>query len=134
MLSAVKTGQMSAVETRQTSSAETGQMYSIGTGQRHVATVDICLVSAADTCLVSTADICPVSTANLRRSGPKSTKMVRNGSRMVARPRESTHMNRTAVPEGLGPVLRPKIRQRVHLQRWWAELFGTPSVGRGMGH
>ena len=45
--------------------------------------------------------------------------MSRNRFRMIARPQESTHMDRTAIPEPLGPVLRPKIGQKVHVLRWW---------------
>ena len=43
-----------------------------------------------------------------RRPGPRLAKMVRNGSRVVARPRESTHMNPMAISWRLGPVPRSK--------------------------
>ena len=46
------------------------------------------------------------------RSGPKSTKMARNGSRIVARTWESTPRHATAISKPLGPVPRPKIRQK----------------------
>ena len=64
-MSSVETGQMSAVETGQMSAAETGQMSAVETRQ---------MSSVARTVQVSD-----------RRSGPKSAKIVRNGSRMVAR-------------------------------------------------
>ena len=81
-MSAAETGQMSAVETRQMSS---------------VARTDICLVS---THIVEVSEVSPVPMLKSQksrlwqchnvqvsdsRSGPKSTKMARNGSRMVAR-------------------------------------------------
>ena len=89
-MSSVETGQMSAVETRQMSSDETRQMSS-------VARTDICLVSThnVDVSEVSTVTMLksqksPMSQCHIvqvadRWSGPKSTKMARNGSRMVAR-------------------------------------------------
>ena len=99
-MSSVETGQMSAVETGQMSAAETGQMSS-------VARTDICLVSThnVDVSEVSTVAMSQCSSLRRlnsgngtmfksqisivqvadRRSGPKSTKMARNGSRMVAR-------------------------------------------------
>ena len=43
-----------------------------------------------------------------RRSGSKLAKMARNGSRMVAKPRESTQVNPTAISERSGSVPRPK--------------------------
>ena len=96
----VETGQMSAVETGQMSAAETGQMS-------FVARADICLVSAHPMLKsqksqlwqchsvqvrdqlwqchnVQVSEVSIVQVAD-RRSGPKSAKMVRNGSRMVAR-------------------------------------------------
>ena len=74
VMSAVETGQMSSVETGQMSAVETGQMSAAETGQMSsVARTDICLVSIHN---VQVSD---------RPSSPKSTKMVRNGSRMVAR-------------------------------------------------
>ena len=97
-MSSVETGQMSAVETGQMSAAETRQMSS-------VVRTDICLVSKhnVEVSEVSTVamfksqksqlwqchnvQVSEVSTVQVadRRSGPKSAKMVRNGSRMVAR-------------------------------------------------
>ena len=87
---------MSSVETGQMSAAETGQMSAVETRQMLKSQI---------------------------RGGVQITKMARNGSRMVARPQESTQMDRTAVPESLGPVLRPKVWQKVHVLRWWRELF-----------
>ena len=73
-MSSIKIGQMSAVETGQVSAAETGQMSAVETRQMSsIARTDICLVSTHN---VQVSD---------KRSGPKSTKMARNGSRMVAR-------------------------------------------------
>ena len=73
---------MSAVETGQMSASETGQMSAVKRRQMSP-------VARADTCLVSThiVDVSEVSTVQVsdRRSGPKSTKMARNGSRTVAR-------------------------------------------------
>ena len=81
-MSAVETGQMSAVETGQMSAVETGQMSGVATRQMFsVARADICLVS---THIVDVSEVSTVQVAD-RRSGPKSTKMARNGSRMVAR-------------------------------------------------
>ena len=47
-----------------------------------------------------------------RRSGPRSSKMVRNGPRMVARTWESTPRHATAISKPLGPVPRPKPQQK----------------------
>ena len=81
---------MSAVETGQMSAAETGQMSS-------VARTDICLVSThiVEVSEVSTVPVlksqksqlwqCHNAQVSERRSGPRSAKMVRSGSRMVAR-------------------------------------------------
>ena len=79
-MSSVETGQMSAVETGQMSAAETGQISS-------VARTDICLVTAhiVDVSEVSTVPMLMSQKSQLFKSGPKSTKMARNGSRMVAR-------------------------------------------------
>ena len=127
-MSSVETGQMSALEKRQMSSAETRQMSIGKTGRCPVLLFYICLVSAKDICLVSAAgicpvstadicpvsteDICPVSTADIWRSGPKSAKMDRNGSRMVARTSESSPEHAAAIFSPLGPVPRPKTRQK----------------------
>ena len=67
-MSAAETGQMSAVETREMSS-----------GGR----TDICPVST-DTVDVDVSEVSTVQVAD-KRSGPESTKMAPNGSRMVAR-------------------------------------------------
>ena len=89
---------MSSVETGQMSAAETGQMSAAVTGQ-------MCAVGRTDICFASThnVDVSEVSTISRfesqkfqlwqchnvqvvdRRSGPKSSNMARNGSRMVAR-------------------------------------------------
>ena len=113
-MSSVETGQMSAVETGQMSAAETGQMSAVETRQMSsVARADICLVPThnVQASEISSGPMsqcsspghlnCPNTTmfksqtAQLwqchnvqvadRRSGPKSAKMARNGSRMVAR-------------------------------------------------
>ena len=97
-MSSVGTGQMSAVETGQMSAAETGQMSAVETRQMSsVARPDICLVSThnVEVAEVSTVPMLKSQKSQLwqchnvqvsdRRSGPRSAKMVRNGSRMVAR-------------------------------------------------
>ena len=97
-MSAVETGQMSAVETGQMSAAETGEMSAAETRQMSsVARPDICVVSTHNVEIseVSTVPMLKSRKSQLwqchnvqvagKRSGPKSTKMVRNGSRMVAR-------------------------------------------------
>ena len=97
-MSSVETGQMSAVETGQISAAETGQMSAVETRQMSsVARTDICLVSThnVEASEVSTVPLLKSQKSPLwqyhnvqvsdRRSGPKSAKMTRNGSRMVAR-------------------------------------------------
>ena len=113
-MSVLETEEMSAVETGQMSSAETGQMSAVGTGQMSavvtgqmsaVETRQMSPVARTDICLVPThiAEVSEVSTVPMlksqmsqlwqyhnvqvadRRSGPKSKKMARNGSRMVAR-------------------------------------------------
>ena len=105
-MSAAETGQMSAVETRQMSAAETGQMSAVEAGQMSsdetrqmssVARTDICLVSTHIVVVseVSTVPMLKSQKSQLwqchnvqvsdRRPGPRSTKMARNGSRMVAR-------------------------------------------------
>ena len=96
-MSSVETGQMSAVETGQMS-AETGQISAVETRQiSSVARPDICVVSThnVEVSEVSTVPMLRSQKSQLsqchtvqvadRRSGPKSTKMDRNGSRMVAR-------------------------------------------------
>ena len=95
-MSVLATDEMSAVETRQMSSVETGQMSAAETGQMSsVAKTDICPVSTHTKLKsqksqlwhchnVQVSEISIVQIADMR-SGPKSTKMVRNGSRMVAR-------------------------------------------------
>ena len=88
--SAVETGPMSAAETGQMSAVETRQMSSI-------ARTDICFVSTHNV-EVSEISIVPMLKSQKsqvwqchnfqvadRRSGPKLTTMIRNGSRMVAR-------------------------------------------------
>ena len=90
LLVQVETGQMSAAETGQMSAVETRQMSS-------VARTDTCLVST-HTVEVSEVSIVPMLKSQKsqlwqchnvqvadRRSGPKSAKMARDGSRMVAR-------------------------------------------------
>ena len=97
-MSSGETGQVSAVETVQMSAAETGHMSAVETRQMSsVARTDICLVLThiVEVSEVSTVPMlksqksqlwqCPNVQVSDRRSGPKSTKMVRNGSRMVAR-------------------------------------------------
>ena len=94
-MSFVETGQMSAVETGQMPAAETGQMSAVETRQMSsVARTDICLASTHN---VDVSEVSPVPMLKSqlwqchnvqvsdRWSGSKSTKMVRNGSRMVAR-------------------------------------------------
>ena len=97
-MSAVETGQMSAAETGQMSAAETGQMSADETRQMSsVARPNICLVSThnVEVSEVSTVPMLKSQKSQLRQchnvqvsdrpSGPRSAKMVRNGSRMVAR-------------------------------------------------
>ena len=97
-MSAVETGQMSAAETGQMSAAETRQMSAVETRQMSsVARSDICPVSThnVDVSEISTVSMFKSQKSQLwqchnvqvseSRSGPKSSKMVRNGSRMVAR-------------------------------------------------
>ena len=97
-MSAVETGQMSAVETGQMSAAETGQMSAAETRKMSsVARTDICLVSThiVEVSEVSTVPMLKSQKSQLwqchnvqvsdRRSGPRSAKMSRNGSRIVAR-------------------------------------------------
>ena len=97
-MSAVETGQVSAVETGQMSAAETGQMSAVETRQiSSVARADIYLVST-HIVEVSEASSVPMLKSQKsqwwqchnvqvsdRRSGPKSARMIRNGSRMFAR-------------------------------------------------
>ena len=97
-MSSVETGQMSAVKTGQMSAAETGQMSAVETRQiSSVARKDIWLVPTqyVEVSEVSTVPMLESPTSQLwqchdlqvsdKRSGPKSAKMARNGSRMVAR-------------------------------------------------
>ena len=94
-MSAVETGPMSAAETGQMSAVETRQMSTIATGLRPVLILDICLVSIADTSVLSQHTMLMSQKSQLsqchsvqvadRRSGPRWAKMLRNGSRMVAR-------------------------------------------------
>ena len=97
-MSSVATGQMSAVETAHKSAAETGQMSAVETRQMSsVARTDICFVSThiVDVSEVPTVPMLKSQKSQLwqchnvqvsdRRSGRKSTKMARKGSRMVAR-------------------------------------------------
>ena len=97
-MSSVETGQMSAVETGQMSAAETGQMSAVETRQMSsVARPGICVVSThnVEVSEISTVPMLKSQKSQMwqchnvqvadRRSGPKSTKMARNGSRMVVR-------------------------------------------------
>ena len=128
-MSSVETEQVSAVETGQMSAAETGQMPAVETKQMSsVARTDISVASThkVEVSEVSTVPMwksqksqlsqcsslrslnCPNVQASDRRSGPKSTKIGRNGSRMVARSSESVPVNPPAIFSPLGPVPRPK--------------------------
>ena len=97
-MSSVETGQMSSVETGQMSAVETGQMSAVET--RHMSSVartDISVVSThnVEVSEVPTVPMLKSQESQLwqchnvqvaeRRSGPKSAKMTRNGSRIVAR-------------------------------------------------
>ena len=89
---------MSAVETKQMSAAEAGQMSAVETRQMSsVARTDICLVS---THIVEVSEVSTVPMLKSQKSqlwqchnvqvsdrpfGPRLAKMIRNGSRMVAR-------------------------------------------------
>ena len=97
----VETGQMSAVERGQMSAAETGQMSS-------VARADICLV------LTHNVDVSEVSTVQVsdKRSAPKSTKIARNGSRMVGPEASPGHF----LASGTGPAAQNP--RKVHALRW----------------
>ena len=85
-MSSVETGQMSAVETGQMPAAETGQMSAVKT--RQMSSVARTAVLSQHTTLMSQkSQLWQYHNVQVsdRRSGPKSAKMVRNGSRMVAR-------------------------------------------------
>ena len=85
-ISAGETGQMSSVETGQMSAAETGQMSAVET--RQMSSVARIVFLSQHTMLMSQKSQlwqCHNVQVSDRRSGPKSMKMVRNGSRMVAR-------------------------------------------------
>ena len=89
-MSAAETGKMSAAETRQMVAVEARQMSS-------VARTDICLGAThiVEVSEISTVPMLKSQKSQLwqchnvqvsdTRSGPKSMKMVRNGSRMVVR-------------------------------------------------
>ena len=142
-MSSLETGQMSAVKTGRMSAVETGQMSS-------VARTDIRLVSIhnVEVSAVSISQCSSLRSLNCgnvtmsksqksqlwqchdvqvseNRSGPRSAKMLRNGSRMVARPQESTQMNPTVVPKRLGPVPRPQTHQK------WPETPKSACPGGG---
>ena len=90
-MSAVETGQMSAAETGQMSAVETRQISSVT--RPHISVVSTHYVEVSE---VSTVPMLKSQKSQLwqchnvqvadGRSGPKSPKMVPNGSRMVARP------------------------------------------------
>ena len=85
----VETRQMSVLATEEMSAAETGQM-SVETGQMSAAeTGQMSAVETRQMSSVARTDICRRTTDNVdvsdRRSGFKSAKMFRSGSRMVAR-------------------------------------------------
>ena len=97
-MSAVETRQMSSVETGQMSAAETGQMSAVETRQMSsFVRTDICLVPSHNVEVSELSSVpmlksqkfqlwqCHNVQVSERRSGPKSPKMIRNGSRMVAR-------------------------------------------------
>ena len=97
-MSYVETGRMSAVETGQMSAAETGQMSAVETRQMSsVARTDIYLVSThiVEVSEISTVPMLKSQKSQLwqchnvqvsdRRPGPRSAKMVRKGSKIVAR-------------------------------------------------
>ena len=86
-MSVLATEEMSAVETVQMSAAEKGQMSAVETRQMSIGKTGRCPVSLFYISEVSIVDVplfYNVQVAD-RRSGPKSAKMARNGSRMVAR-------------------------------------------------
>ena len=150
-MSAAETGQMPAVETRQMFSAETKQMSTGKAGRCPVSLFYTYVLSQQQTSVLSqqqTSLLLQEQTSVLsqhtilmsqksqlwqchnvqiadRRSGPKLAKMTRNGFRTVARPRESTQMNPTAISERLGPVPRPKTCQKRY------ETLDWPVPGRG---
>ena len=78
---------LSTVETREMASVETGQMSAAETRQMSAAEIRQMVSAAIYPVSIHTVDVSEVSTAQVadKRSGPKSTKMTRNGSRMVAR-------------------------------------------------
>ena len=130
-MSAVETGQMSAVETGQMSAAETGQMSSVETRQMSaVARTDICLapthnVQVADVSIVPTPQCPSLKHHNVqvsdRRSGPKSTKMVRNG------PSHTCLLHRTTLlecaPEGYGRQALPRSQIVLYSGIFESSLF-----------
>ena len=81
-MSSVETGQMSAVEARQMSSVARPDIRLVPTHNVEVA--DVATVPMLKS-QKSELWQCHNVQVSDRRSGPKSTKMARNGSRMVAR-------------------------------------------------
>ena len=92
-MSVVETGQMSAAETGQMSAVETRQMSCAARADISVVSTHIVEVSEVSTVPILKSQKSQLSQyhnvqVSNRRSGPKSAKMVRNGSRMVARLQE----------------------------------------------
>ena len=84
-------GQMSAVETGQMSAAETGQMSSVARADIRVVSthkVDVSQVPTVPMLNSQTSQLSEYHNVQIsdRPSGPKSTNMARNGSKIVARP------------------------------------------------
>ena len=59
------------------------------------------------------------------RSGPKSAKMARNGSRIVARTQEAIPRHAAAISKPLGPVPRPKSAKKVKKWPVWGLALGS---------
>ena len=76
-MSSVETGQMSAVETGQMSAAETGQMSAVEVSE--VSTIPMFKSQKSQLWQYHNVQVAD------RRAGPKSSKMTRNGSRIVVR-------------------------------------------------
>ena len=66
------------------------------------------------------------------RSGPKTSNLVRNGSRIDGLARNKDQMNPTACPDPSGPLLMPKTAKKMFKEngprRPPADLGGSPSL------
>ena len=110
-MSSVATGQMSAVETGQMSAAETGQMSAVET--RQMLKSQIRGRASQQQCGLSKARPSPNPSWPKFWSGPKTSNLIRNGSRIDGLARNFVQMNPKGCPEPSGPFGGAEIQENI---------------------